>query len=154
MRQMNTIVPEDLPELVKDLRKANGWTDNGQVVTTAIYALRYLLEERHDKEIEKATEAGIDQDVLDLFKRLTRVMPGRLVDDKLEWARLSDGRPALILREEWYIADDGAGELMAVRRDGGQVGYVARGDVQVLAERDIDGDVRPLQQPADEVALN
>jgi hypothetical protein len=53
-------------------------------------------------------------------------------------------------REEWYIADDGAGELMAVRRDGGQVGYVARGDVQVLAERNIDGDVRPLQQLADE----
>ena len=153
MRQMNTIVPEEIPKMVRNLRKANGWTDNGQVVTTAAYALAYLLE-RYDKVAERLADEDVEKDVLDLFIRLSRLMPARLVDDKVEWGRLSDGRPALILREEWVIADDNAGDLMAVRRDGGQVGYVARGDVQVLAERAFDGQIVPLTAPAEEVAPN
>ena len=53
MRQMNTIVPEEIPKMVRNLRKANGWTDNGQVVTTAAYALAYLLE-RYNKVAERS----------------------------------------------------------------------------------------------------
>jgi hypothetical protein len=152
MRQFNTTVPDEIPDIARALRKSNGWAENGEVVTTALHALAYLLE-RYDKAIEKSAKEGIEQDVLDLFKRVTRVLPGRLIDDRVDWARLSDDRPALILNQEWVVADDGAGDLMAVRRDGGQVGYLARGDVQVLAERAFAGEVQPLQL-ADEAALN
>ena len=45
------------------------------------------------------------------------------------------------------IADDNNGDLMAVRKDGSEVGYLAHGDIEVLAERDFDGEVRPLKMP-------
>jgi hypothetical protein len=154
MKQMNTIVPEGLPDFVRDLRKDYGWSDKGQVVTAGVYALAYLLD-RHDKTAAEALEKGAEQDVVDLFVRVSRLMPAPLTNDKVEWGRLSDGRPALIVREEWVIANDNAGDLMAVRRDGSQVGYVAQGDIQVLAERDFDGEIKPLKMPSHaEVALN
>jgi hypothetical protein len=152
IRHLNTPVPDEIPGIVRDLRKASGWTENGQVVTAAIDALAYLLE-RHDKAIARSAEDGVEQDVLDLFKRVSRVLPARLVDDRVDWGRLSDGRPALILNQEWVIADDGAGDLMAVRHDGNEVGYLARGDIQPLAERALAGEVRPLQA-VDRAALN
>jgi hypothetical protein len=150
IKQMNTLVSEDIPSLVDDLRKGNGWSNNGQVVTIAVEALKVLMK-RHETTAAKAAE----EDVGDLFTRVSRLIPAGLADAKVEWGRLSDGRPALIVREEWVIADDNNGDLMAVHRDGSQVGYLAHGDIEVLAERDFDGEVKPLKLPSTaEVALN
>jgi hypothetical protein len=150
MKQMNTLVPEEIPELVDKLRKKYGWSSNGQVVTTALEALAKLME-RHETTAAMAS----DEDVGELFTRVSRVIPAGLTDAKVEWGRLSDGRPALIVREEWVIADDNNGDLMAVRRDGSQVGYLAHSDIEVLAERDFGSEIKPLKLPSPgEVALN
>jgi hypothetical protein len=144
--QLNLSVDRDLSDLVEELARHHGWTKR-QAVTAAVEALKVLMK-RHETTAAKASE----EDVGELFLRVARLMPAGLTDAKVEWGRLSDGRPALIVRD-WVIADDGSGDLMAVRRDGSQVGYLAHGDIEVLAERAFRGPTTPLKAP-DQVALN
>ena len=151
MRQMNTLVPDDVPDLIKKLRSDGrdyGWRSNGQLVATAVYALAQLME-RYETAAGKAAE----EDVEDLFRRVAHQIPAVIADGKVGWGRLSDGRPALMVNE-WVIADDRNGELMAVATDGSQVGYLVRGDIEPLAEPSFDGEVRPLTPGPEEVALS
>lgn len=148
-KQLNISVEQDVLDLVDALAREHGWNKR-ETITAALEALQNLME-RHERTAAKATEA----DVGDLFRKVARLMPAGLTDARVEWGRLSDGRPALIVREEWVIADDNAGDLMAVRRDGRQVGYLAHGDIKPLAERDVGGEIKPLKMPSpEEVALN
>jgi xanthine/CO dehydrogenase XdhC/CoxF family maturation factor len=36
------------------------------------------------------------------------------------------------------IGDDRNGDLMAVRKDGAQIGHISGGQIEVLAERDVE----------------
>jgi hypothetical protein len=56
----------------------------------------------------------------------------------------------LTIDSDWVISTDPSGELMAIRRDGSEVGRVAHGEIEVLAERTTDGE---LLTRSGEVAL-
>jgi hypothetical protein len=38
------------------------------------------------------------------------------------------------LDEKWVVAEDRNGDLMAVRKDGGEIGHISHGRIEVLAE--------------------
>jgi hypothetical protein len=151
--QLNLSVDTGLRDEVDDLASDHPWTKR-QVITTAVEGLAYLME-RHERAAAKASEP----DVAELFLRLARLMPARLVDAKVEHGRFGDGGPALIVTladddlPPWVIGPDQNGDLMAVRQDGSQIGHITRGQIQVLADRVL-GEIRPLQPSAAEVALN
>jgi hypothetical protein len=151
--QLNLSVDARLRDDVDDLAGDHPWTKR-QVITTAVEGLAYLMD-RHERAAAKASEP----DVAELFLRLARLMPARLVDAKVEHGRFSDGRPALIVTladddlPPWVIGPDQNDDLMAVRQDGSQIGHITRGQIQVLADRAL-GEIRPLQPSAAEVALN
>jgi hypothetical protein len=129
--QINLSVSKDLTDQVDTLKAKHGWSKR-EVVTTGVGMLAELME-RHEKVAEKA-----EPDVGELFMRLARLMPTALEDVKVEHGRFSDGSPALIYNEKWVIGDDRNGDLMAVRKDGAQIGHISGGQIEVLAERDVE----------------
>jgi hypothetical protein len=130
--QLNLSVDRDLWKKVNDLSREFG--SKRQVVTTAVETLAILMERYHEGA-KKASK----RDVRDLFLRVARLMPARFKDATVVEGRFSDGRPALVLDDEWWIAEDRNGELMVVRKDGGEIGYIGHGDIVFaeLTERDL-----------------
>ena len=151
-KQLNTLVPPEIVTLVNQLQadhKHYGWGNKGQIVTTAVEALAELMK-HHEKTAERAREDGVGE----LFLRLAHLMPAGFIDAKVEEARFSDGRPALIYKEEWVIAEDRNGDLMVVRRDGSQVGHIAHGQIKVLADLDTTATASVTLPSPEPVALN
>jgi len=140
------------PELVAkidELAEMYDWSSKREVVTTAIEALAELMK-HHKKTAERAREDAVG----DLFLRLAHLMPAGFIDAKVEEARFSDGRPALIYKEEWVIAEDRNGDLMVIRRDASQVGHVAHGQIEVLADLDATATASVTLPSPEPVALN
>jgi hypothetical protein len=146
MKQMNTFVHEGTDARVGELQDDHSqyWKSRSQVVAAAVDALAELM-----KRLDDAAARAAEDDVADLFREVAHRMPGRLAHAKIGWARLSDGRPALIVDDAWFIARDGNEELMAARKDGRQMGRIARGTIEPIAAVAVEGDVRLLQEPAE-----
>jgi hypothetical protein len=132
MSERTTItVPVEVHQRLRRLARSNGMSV-AAAAQTAVEALETLLE-LHAGTAAKAVEP----DVGDLFARVAKLIPAGLVDGKrVEWGRLEDGRPALLV-EGWVIAEDLNGDVMLVRDDGGQVGRIHHGRPEVLADREL-----------------
>ena len=123
------------PEINKDLTKiaeAQGMTRLA-VVERGIEAFALLME-RHERTAEKASE----DDLKALFLRLSREAPMLVDGAKIEEARFSDGRPGLIVNAGWVVAPDKNDDLMVVRKDGGQLGRIHRGQAEILRDVELD----------------
>jgi hypothetical protein len=145
--QLNLSVDPDLKDRFDNFAEDRGWSKR-ELVTTGFYALARLME-RLDPIAQSAPEEAVGA----LFAEVARQMPGDLVGAKVGWGQMSDGRFALIFNDEWWIAKDANGELMAARPDGTAVGQIAHGTIEPLARVVIEGDVKPLQEPPAEAAL-
>ena len=130
--QLNVQVPRQLVRSVEVLGTVHGWSKR-ETIIRAIWALVELME-RHENTAAKASKS----DLADLFLELARLMPAGLIDMEVDEARFSDGRPGLIVNEEWIVARDSNGGLMVTRRDSGQAGRIAHGRIEVLTPRDFD----------------
>jgi len=148
--QLNLSVDGDLRDTVDRLAVRRGSTKR-EVITTAVYALAQLSERL---ELLIRESASVEEDLGDLIREVAHLMPFPLIAAKIGWGRLSDGRVALIVDDEWWIARDPNGDLMAIRPDGGQVGYISRGRIEALADLVVEGEIKTLQEPSVEVTLN
>jgi len=128
LHQMNLSVRPELPLRVKTLAKRHGWTKR-QVVEMAVDALFETM-----KEHEATAKRASSRDVGDLYRRVARLMPQALANAKVQEGRRTGGDPALIV-DEWVIAEDKNGDLMAVQLDGSQVGHISEGEIVVIADR-------------------
>jgi hypothetical protein len=122
--QLNLSVDPDLWEKVDDLSGEFG--SKREVVTTAVEALALLMERYHEGA-KKASK----KDVHDLFLRVARLMPARFKDATVVEGRFSDGRPALVMDDELWIAEDRNGDVMVARKDGSETGYISHGDIKL-----------------------
>lgn len=126
--QLNVHVPRRLVNSIEVLGAVHGWSKR-ETVANAVEALVELME-RHEGT---AGNAGND-DIGDLYLELARVMPAGLAAMKVEGARLRDGRPGLIVDDEWIVANDSHGDLMVTRRESGQLGRIVHGRIEALAD--------------------
>jgi hypothetical protein len=130
LTQLNVHVSRQLVKSVEVLADVHGWSKR-ETVTKAIEALVDLME-RHEGTAARASNS----DIGDLFLELASLMPAGLTDVKVAEARFSDGRPGLIVSDEWVVANDDRGALMVSRRDSGRLARVARGRIEVLPDPD------------------
>ena len=105
------------------------------VVERGIEAFAELMA-RHLVTAEKES----DDDIKELFLRLARGAPMMLIGANVSTARFSDGRPGLIINDEWVFAPDNNDELMVARKDGrkGKVGRIHRGQAELLRDMELE----------------
>ena len=145
--QMNLSVDQHTRDLAAALADDPHWRSQREVVTTALDCLAELME-----RYRAVAEEAADDDVGALFLHVAHAMPATLSAGPVTWGRFNDGRPVLIL-DDWYVAEDLGGDLMAVRADGSQIGQIVHGRIEVIAEQALEGDVQDMLTP-DEIALN
>jgi hypothetical protein len=125
MSQRTTLsVERETHERLRELARQNDWSVQ-DAVRVAVETLDELMS-RHEGTSTRAS----DPDVGRLFLQLARLAPAMLTDCKVEEARFSDGRPALILDETWVFAPDNAGQLMVAKKDGTAIGRIEHGRIE------------------------
>jgi hypothetical protein len=152
LAQLNLSVDHDFKDKVF-APLAERYASKREALETATETLALLLS-RYEKLARKA-----EPDVGALFMRVAHKLPARLADAKVEHARFADGRAALLItlahddRVPWVIAPDANDDLMAIRKDGSQIGHLTHGTIEILADHAL-GEIRPLQRSVAELALH
>ena len=117
---------------VEVLAAVHGWSKR-ETVANAIEALVDLIE-RHEGTAARASSGDIGE----LFLELAHMMPAGLTDVKVEEARFADGRPGLIVGEEWIVASDANRELTVARRSDGRLGRIVHGRIEPVADPELE----------------
>lgn len=125
--QMNVHIEPEWVDQVERLANENSWS-KAQTIRVAIRTLAEVMSKHTD------APRLAKPDMRELYERVSREIPGQLVEVSRSVEFLYFGEVPAILAEGWLLWEDAAtGELLAREREGQQrFGWIRNGKVEAM----------------------